>query len=128
METTPMENKQPETNPLKKWVMVLGILAGVFFVTTIYFAFFGKPVVNYQYVQTVNEKDQLQAELNSLMAEHNRIKEQYEDVSGLLSEKDSIIMANAEEIKALINSQADYRKIKKQLARLQILLKSMFQK
>ena len=114
METTPMENKQSETNPLKKWVMVLGILAGVFFVTTIYFAFFGKPVVNYQYVQTVNEKDQLQAELNSLMAEHNRIKEQYEDVSGLLSEKDSIIMANAEEIKALINSQADYRKIKKQ--------------
>ena len=123
METTPMENNQKETNPLKKWVMVLGILAGVFFVTTIYFAFFGKPVANYQYVQTVNEKDQLQAELNSLMAEHNRIKEQYEDVSGLLSEKDSIIMANAEEIKALINSQADYRKIKKQLARLQNIAK-----
>jgi len=57
--------------------------------------------------------------LDALMAEHNRIKEQYGDLSDQLSEKDSIIMANAAEIEKLINSQADYNRIKKQLARLQ---------
>lgn len=123
MQTTSMENRNQEENPLKRWVVILGILAGVFFVTTIYFAFFGRPVVNHQYVQVVNEKEYLQMELDSLLAEHNRIKSEYDEISDQLSEKDSIIMANAEEIRGLINSQADYRKIKKQLARLQNIAK-----
>lgn len=123
MQTTSMENRNQEENPLKKWVVILGVLTGVFFVTTIYFAFLGRPVVNHQYVQMVNEKDYLQMELDSLLAEHNRIKSQYDEISDQLSEKDSIIMANAEEIRGLINSQADYRKIKKQLARLQNIAK-----
>lgn len=127
METTPMKNMKEENNPLKRWVVILGVLAGFFLLTTLYFAFFGKPIVNYQYVQTVNEKEFLQMELDSLLAEHNRIKEQYVEISDQLSEKDSIILANAEEIKSLINSQADYRKIKKQLARLQNIAKEYVQ-
>jgi regulator of replication initiation timing len=112
-------SKNEEKNPLKKWVVLLGILAGVFLCTTLYFGFFSKPVFNNQYIQTVKEKDNLQSELDALISEHNKIKLEYGDLSNQLTEKDSIILANAAEIKKLINSQADYRKIKKQLTRLQ---------
>lgn len=108
-----------EKNPLQKWVYLLGALALLFFATTLYFGFFAKPVFNTQYVQTVEEKENLQVELDELLLEHNKIKEEYGAVSELMSEKDSIILANAEEIKKLIDSQADYRKIKRQLERLQ---------
>ncbi len=108
-----------ENNPLKKWVILLGILAGVFFATTMYFGFFAKPVLNKEFTKVENNNMELQAELDSLLAEHEKIKSQYGSLSDQLSEKDSIIMANAAHIEELINSQADYRQIKKQLARLQ---------
>lgn len=108
-----------ENNPLKKWVILLGILAGVFFITTLYFGFFAKPVTNKEYIKVEETKNELQSELDSLLAEHEKIKAQYGDLSDQLSAKDSLIMANAAQIEELINSQADYRKIKKQLARLQ---------
>jgi predicted ribosome quality control (RQC) complex YloA/Tae2 family protein len=117
-----MENynsKNEEKNPLKKWVILLGVLSFVFLLTTLYFGFFSKPVFNQQYIQTVQEKDNLQSELDSLLNEHNKIKQEYGELSDQLTEKDSVILANAAEIKKLINSQADYRKIKKQMARLQ---------
>lgn len=91
----------------------------MFLASTIYFAFFAKPTMNKVYTQVENKNFELQSELDSLLAEHKRIKEQYGELSDQLSEKDSIIMASAAEIEQLINSQADYNRIKKQLARLQ---------
>ena len=108
-----------QDNPLKKWVIILGALAAIFLCTTIYFARFAKPTMNKVYTQVETKNMELQNELDALIAEHNRIKEQYGELSEQLSEKDSVIMANAAEIEKLINSQADYNKIKKQLARLQ---------
>ena len=123
MESTSSFNNNPsntnETNPLKKWVTILGILTGLFFCTTLYFAFFAKPVMNKEYTKVENNNMELKSELDSLLAEHEKIKAQYGDLSEQLSEKDSLIMANAAEIEQLINSQADYRKIKRQLERLQ---------
>ena len=113
------QNYSQDANPLKKWVLILGILAGVFFCTTLYLAFFAKPTMNKEFTKVEESNDELQAELNSLLAEHEKIKKQYGELSDQLSAKDSVIMANAAEIEKLINSQADYRKIKKQLARLQ---------
>ncbi len=111
--------KNENQNPLKKWVVILGILAGLFFLSTLYFGFFAKPVTNKEYIKVADEKESLQAELDNLLAEHERIKAQYGDLTDQLSAKDSIIMANAAEIEQLIKTQADYNKIKKQLARLQ---------
>ena len=123
METTSSFNSNQsnanETNPLKKWVTILGILAGIFFCTTLYLAFFAKPVMNKEFTKVENNNMELKSELDSLLAEHEKIKAQYGDLSEQLSEKDSLIMANAAEIEQLINSQADYRKIKRQLERLQ---------
>lgn len=113
------KNQNQETNPLKKWVILLGALAGLFLLTTLYFGFFAKPVMNKEYVKVETHNNELQGELDALLAEHERIKAQYGDLTNQLSEKDSIIMANAAEIEHLINTQADYNRIKKQLARLQ---------
>ncbi len=110
---------EKQQNSLKKWVIVLGILSGLLLCSTLYFAFFAKPTLNKVYTEVENKNAELQTELDSLLAEHNRIKEQYGELSDQLSEKDSIIMASAAEIEKLINSQADYNRIRKQLARLQ---------
>lgn len=59
---------------------------------------------------------ELQQELDSLMAIYNSTKLEYDSV---LVDKDSIIMANANEIQKLISSQADYYRIRRQLNLLQ---------
>ena len=120
METTNNNSKpQQENNPLKKWVIILGALAGLLLLTTLYFGFFAKPVMNKEYVKIETSNNELQSELDALLAEHERIKAQYGDLAEQMTEKDSIIMANAAEIEHLIATQADYNRIKKQLARLQ---------
>jgi DNA repair exonuclease SbcCD ATPase subunit len=70
-----------------------------------------------------NEKEQqradFQAEVDSLLRVHNELKENYGELSSQLAEKDSIIQADAEEIKKLLDSQWDYNRIKKKVAELQ---------
>lgn len=116
-----MENNSfnEEKNPLKKWVIILSVLCAILLFTTLYFGFFAKPVFNQEYQETEIENENLQSELDSLLAAHEQIKSEYSELSDQLSEKDSIILANAAEIQQLIASQADYNKIKRQMQRLQ---------
>ena len=73
--------------------------------------------------QLENEKEMqrldFQAEVDSLMRVHNELKESYGELSAELAEKDSIIQADAVEIKKLLDSQWDYNRIKKKVASLQ---------
>jgi hypothetical protein len=70
-------------------------------------------------VSMTKEKDlqstELQGELDSLMNEHERVKASYGKLSDSLSNKDSIILANADEIKKLLGSQYEYYKVKRKL-------------
>lgn len=70
-----------------------------------------------------NEKEQqradFQAEVDSLLRVHNELKDNYGELSSQLAEKDSIIQADAEEIKKLLESQWDYNRIKKKVSELQ---------
>jgi hypothetical protein len=70
-------------------------------------------------VTLVKEKDlqrtELQAELDSLLNEHARVKSSYGKLSDSLAQKDSIIMTNAAEIKKLLGTQYEYYKVKKKL-------------
>ena len=65
------------------------------------------------------QRQDFQAEVDSLMKVHNELKESYGELSQELSEKDSIIQADAIEIKKLLDSQWDYYRIKKKVASLQ---------
>ncbi|MDR2971102.1 MAG: hypothetical protein LBU83_04150 [Bacteroidales bacterium] len=118
-----MNEQKNERNPLKKWVILLSVLASVFLFTTIYFSFFAEPIFNKEYINKTLKNDFLQSELDSVLNEHERIKQEYGDLSEQLSEKDSVILSNAVEIKKLIDQHADYSKIKRQLERLQNITK-----
>jgi hypothetical protein len=65
--------------------------------------------------QAMQQNIELENEFDVLMAEHERIKDEYSTLTGQLTEKDSLIQAYAEEIETLIASQADYGRIKRKL-------------
>ncbi len=67
------------------------------------------------------QRTELQKELDSLVLQHQKIKAEYGELSDSLSAKDSIIEANAVEIKKLLNTKWEYYKIKKKLSRLQVI-------
>ncbi|MEE4177469.1 MAG: hypothetical protein V2I46_08165 [Bacteroides sp.] len=89
-------------------LLIIGVLAVMLFTSRQSFK------VEREAATVVNTE--LQEELDSLMAEYNLVKLEYDSV---LVDKDSIIMANAEEIQKLISSQADYYRIRRQLNLLQ---------
>lgn len=62
-----------------------------------------------------------QAEVDSLLKVHNDLKESYGELSLELAVKDSIIQADALEIKKLLDSQWDYNRIKKKVNELQLI-------
>ena len=62
-----------------------------------------------------------QAEVDSLLRVHNELKESYGELSAELAEKDSIIQADAVEIKKLLDSQWEYNRIKKKVEALQLI-------
>lgn len=69
------------------------------------------------------QKVELQREVDSLLVAHNQTKQEYssfaESVDAQLVEKDSIIQANAKEIKRLLDTEWEYYKVKKKLTQLQ---------
>lgn len=125
METYDSKSTQNSQKDLDRKVKMLSIISLVLLATTLLFAilYFTKTtqvrklVVTEQ--QTSNEKQQLSDELTALMAEHEALKAENAELAEKLSVQDSVIMANAAEIEKLIAQQADYKLIKKKIARLQ---------
>ncbi len=71
------------------------------------------------------EKDQqrisLQHEVDSVIQMHNETKAAYGTLAASLSVKDSLIQANATEIRRLLDTEWEYYKIKKKLEKLQVI-------
>ena len=65
------------------------------------------------------EKTEIQHNLDSLMTEHNKIKQSYGALSDSLRVKDSLIRVEAEEIQKLLGTQYEYNIIRKKFERLQ---------
>ena len=65
------------------------------------------------------QRADFQAEVDSLLKVHNELKSNYGELSEQLAEKDSIIQADAQEIKKLLDSQWDYNRIKRKVSDLQ---------
>ncbi|MCF8331417.1 MAG: hypothetical protein K9H84_03110 [Bacteroidales bacterium] len=66
-------------------------------------------------IEKENETQKLENELNTLMDQHEQVKNEYSEVSEKLTKKDSVIEAKAKEIERLIARQADYYQIKRKL-------------
>lgn len=103
-----------ELKKYKKITYILGFLVLLLLATTIYSLLNVRTVV-VERNKVENTNIELQTELDSLLNNHERIKEEYGELSTQLMESDSIIQANAAEIRSLISRQADYYRIKKKL-------------
>ena len=114
-----MEDKIKKLEKDVKKHKVLNIVLGLIALVALGFALFytREKVIEIQAVQS--EHAVLQNELDEILKEYEAIKNEYGELNAQLSEKDSAILAQAEEIKVLIASQADYRRIKKKLELLQ---------
>ena len=73
------------------------------------------------------EKVLVRGELDSFMRENDRIKNEYRQLADTLRSKDSLIQANAEEIKKLLNTKWEYVKVVKKLDRLRTVAQSYLQ-
>ena len=116
------KNLKPNPSPSKMPVFIWLLLAAISLVA----AYFIYSSVNKDKLltQLTKEKEgqriELQAQLDSLLTEHELIKMDYGNLADSLSVKDSLIMANAKEIKSLLNYKWDYRQVQKKLDQLRV--------
>jgi hypothetical protein len=80
-------------------------------------------IINTGKLQTLkSEKDAqrlaFQYELDSLLIEHENVKNEYGNLAKVMSGKDSIIQANAVEIRRLLDTQWEYMKVQRKLEQL----------
>jgi flagellar basal body-associated protein FliL len=117
----------PKEKKKNTWYIILIILLLVTNAIFIYLYFssqnkFQTAVVEKE--RTLQETYQLKYELDSIMREYDKIKEEYGILNIKLSDQDSLIKEQAKEIEKLIASQADYTRIKRQLDRLRNITQS----
>ncbi len=74
------------------------------------------------------QRMELEKELDSIMNEHAKIKEEYGELSDSLAGMDSVFQANAKEIKQLLNYKWEYYKVKKKLSSLQVIAQGYVRK
>jgi cell division protein FtsL len=91
------------------YIVLLLLAAGFIYM------FINNRVVVKEKEENVAQNIALQSDFDNLMKEYEQIKVDNETLTFQLTERDSVIMASADEIKKLIASQADYRKIQKKL-------------
>lgn len=108
------EKLNPNNKKFKIIIIVLAVVIavlGVFLIRTTTKV----NVFTIEKEKTMAKNAELQHGLDSLLTEHDKIKKEYSLLSSQLSEKDSIILAKADEIQNLIATSADYYKIKRKL-------------
>jgi cell division protein FtsL len=98
----------------RRIILILSIAIGILALLLIYTGTRVRTIV-VKSEQVSNEKLLLQSELDSLLNDHDRIKSEYGHISKSLLVKDSVIQANANEIKELLAYKYDYNKVKKKL-------------
>jgi uncharacterized membrane protein len=116
-----------ETKEVKKsnagYKLTIAVMAAII-VVLLWLLSTSKQLVQEANDQTADLRIVLTGELDSLMFEHEKVQAEYGELTIQMSEKDSIIAANAAEIKKLIAQKADYRRVKKKLAYLRSITQS----
>ena len=114
-----MNTERTSSTRSKRWVYgILGVLALVIIGLSCWLISLKGDLSTLENEKELQRAD-FQAEVDSLLRVHNELKENYGELSSQLAEKDSIIQADAEEIKKLLDSQWDYNRIKKKVTELQ---------
>ena len=110
---------EEQSSGVRKFKMYLAIL-GILILVLAFWLFIQRSQLLKLVHEKETEKNELQHELDSVIVEHNKIKVEYGALSDSLKTKDSLIQANAMEIKKLLDTQWEFNKIRKKLAMLQV--------
>ena len=100
----------------KAWILIVILIAALALLAWLYLSTRSRlgGLLEEKEMQRVEQ----QHELDSLIMEHNNIKIEYAAFSDSLLAKDSIIQANAMEIRKLLDTQYEFYKVKKKLDKL----------
>ncbi len=112
-----MESKQVTENKKKSalgYKITIGVLIAIIAVL-LWIILYSREEIKAVNVEKEEIRFSLTGELDSLMVEHREVKREYGELSKQALQKDSIIQANAKEIKRLIAKSSDYRRIKRKL-------------
>jgi hypothetical protein len=103
----------------KAWILIVILIAALALLAWLYLSTRSRlgGLLEEKEMQRVEQ----QHELDSLIAEHNNIKLEYGSFSDSLAVKDSIIQANAIEIRKLLDTQYEFYKVKKKLEKLRFI-------
>ena len=104
----------------RKLKTIIGVLVVILFLTGIWLIVSRSQLTKLSR-EKENERIELQKELDSVIREHNQIKASYGQLADSLKVKDSIIQGNAIEIRKLLDSQWEFNKVSKKLAKLQLI-------
>jgi len=114
-----MEEEKKEVKTMNKPLLIVAVLLALAVIGLVIWLVLLKGDVKSLQAEKELQKADFEAQVDSMMRVHNDLKESYGQLSAELAEKDSIIQADAIEIKKLLDSQWDYNRIKKKLAALQ---------
>jgi hypothetical protein len=119
METTPNQNmtKGRSKMPMTAIIVVLAIIV----IGLIIMLMLTRTNLKSLIAEKEQQRVELQQELDSLLVEHNNVKVEYGQLADSLVVKDSVIQANAIEIRRLLDTEWEYYKVKKKLAQLQVI-------
>ncbi len=120
--------EQPKNNNIQgahgasnKWMYIVIVIMALGIVGVSLWLLSVKSTMNELLAEKEVQKAELYQELQVLMTEHEQIKAAYGDATDSLQVMDSIIQANAVEIKKMLNYKWEYYKIKKKMSRLQVI-------
>ncbi|MDY0076128.1 MAG: hypothetical protein RBR87_02540 [Bacteroidales bacterium] len=118
---TPAQNQPIPSPNATRWLYILLAIFALIIIGLSIWLISTKSNLRVLQEEKEQQKIGLQRELDSLILSHNETKRAYGDLADSLTAKDSLIQANAIEIKQLLNTKWEYYKIKKKLERLQVI-------
>ncbi|HEY9113469.1 MAG TPA: hypothetical protein VIN10_02140 [Bacteroidales bacterium] len=116
-----MNNEVNQNHPAvtNRWLYILLVVLALGIIGLSVWLISLKGEMNDLLVEKNVQKYTLEQELEQLMADHVLLKESYGEVSDSLATLDSLIQANAAEIKELLNYKWEFFTVKKKLDKLQ---------
>jgi hypothetical protein len=121
MEQEKNVNTQPSKGGSNLWMYIVIVIMALGIVGVSLWLLSVKSTMNELLAEKEAQKVELQQELQTLLIAHEEIKASYGEATDSLQVMDSVIQANAVEIKKMLNYKWEYYKIKKKMSRLQVI-------
>jgi hypothetical protein len=118
MEQTPNQNNSGKKSDMT--MKIIAIILAIVVIGLIFILLNTKSTLKSLLAEKEQQRVELKQELDSLLVEHEKVKVEYGQLADSLVNKDSVIQANATEIRRLLDTEWEYYKVKKKLSQLQL--------